>query len=832
MNALLSYSSTPLSKKIEYALSAFDALTTTKNLTTPIASKSGLLLELQYNTSTSNYATLLGAQLIAHRLERSRITSVPTAERNYHVLYYLLAGTSPSEKRHLALDVIGGNSSGAGSRASLSAQKRWRYLGHPTQLKVGIDDSRGLKLFTEALKKLEFGKPDIANIMEILATILHIGQLEFESGQSTTPAPDDSGGYSHEGGETITMVKNQESLVPIARFLGTSIAALEQCLRYKTKSLYRERVTIMLDPKGARAHADELARTLYALLVAYVTERINSSIAVAPDQVANSVSIVDFPGFSFTPATGSTFDQLLNNSANECLYNFCQQSFFGRPVQDMEAEDVTVPHLEYYDNSEAKLGLLKSGNGLLSILDDQTRRGKNDMQFLEAIRKRFDGKNNAILPGSLMVTQPGSNFPTPNKSATFTVRHYAADIDYPVEGLIEENAEIISADLMNLLKDATSPFVQELLGQEVMKKVTHPKEKSTIVQGSVSSKPTRMPSVARRNGDKSGRFGRQRNTFEDDPISDVDSTVSGGKKDSSNKQTGAAGQFVGALKTIESALSRANPYFVFCLKPNDRRIANQFDSKCVRTQIQALGIAEISQRLRVADFSVFLPYAEFLGLAAPDAAVIGSERERAETILDGKPWRENEVRLGATGVFLSERCWLEIANIADLPPASRGMAGSSDHLLTPNHPSSFNDSRAGLLAPSPGYYSDDKGGTYFGSRDVDARSEAPSGISGGDMFHGLEPHKPVDEKGSTEKLEEVDVVNVSGSRKRWLFLVYLLTWFIPDFLIRWVGRMKRKDVRIAWREKLAINMLIWLTCGFFIFLMSKSFTVSARLVHS
>jgi chitin synthase len=235
--------------------------------------------------------------------------------------------------------------------------------------------------------------------------------------------------------------------------------------------------------------------------------------------------------------------------------------------------------------------------------------------------------------------------------------------------------------------------------------------------------------------------------------------------------------------------------------------------------------------LRVADFSVFLPYAEFLGLAAPDAALIGSDRERAEMVLDNKPWRENEVRLGATGVFLSERCWLEIANVGDMALASRGISASEDNLLTPNVGRNFNDPTTGLLSPSPGAYYDDKGGAYFGSRDVDARSEAASGITSGDMFHGLETSRPIDEKASDKKLEEVDVVDVSGSRKRWLFIVYLLTWWIPDILIKWIGRMKRKDVRIAWREKLAINMIIWFSCAVFIFLMSESTFVSSSFCH-
>jgi chitin synthase len=87
------------------------------------------------------------------------------------------------------------------------------------------------------------------------------------------------------------------------------------------------------------------------------------------------------------------------------------------------------------------------------------------------------------------------------------------------------------------------------------------------------------------------------------------------------------------------------------------------------------------------------------------------------------------------------------------------------------------------------------------------------------MFHGLEQHNVIDEKATGSKLEEVDVVPVSGSRKRWVFLVYLFTWFVPDFLIRVLGRIKRKDVRMAWREKLAINMMIWLSCSSVIFLM-------------
>ena len=780
--------------------------------------------------------TLLGGKLLDHRLERSRVASVPTGERNFHVLYYLLAGTSAAEKRHLGLDSVSTISNEASTRASLTGgQKRWRYLGHPTQLKVGVDDNGGFHHFKTALRKLEFPRSEIAEICQVLASILHIGQLDFMTSQSTTPAADESGGYSHEGGEDITVVKNKDTLALVANFLGVSTYDLQQSLGYKTRTLYRERVTVMLDPRGARGNADELARTLYSLLVAYVIEQINQRTCALEDTVANTISVIDFPGFAQVSATGSTLDQLLNNAATESHFNFCLQSFFGRKAEDMEAEDINVPMTEYFDNSETVKGLLKPGNGLLSILDDQMRRSKTDMQFLEAVRKRFDGKNKSIVAGSATAILPGSNFATQNTAASFTIRHFAGDVDYSVEGLLEENGEVISGDLMNLIKSTRSDFIRDLFGQEALNTVVHPKEKTAIVQASVSSKPMRMPSMARRKGDRPGKFTtRQATTFEDDGASDYDSKsiTRGSNKngDSTGKQLGAAAQFLSSLNNITKSITAhgVNPYFVFCLKPNDRRIANQFDSKCVRTQIQTFGIAEISQRLRNADFNVFLPFAEFLGLAETES-VVGSERERAEVVLDSRPWRDNEARIGTTGVFLSERCWLEIANIPDITLPTRGLSadGNGDGLLTPGDANrEFGDARARLISsqsPSPGaFYHDDKGGNYFGSRDVDTRSEAPSAVTNGDMFHELKNQQRLGEKVPEQELKEVDVIETSGSRKRWLFVVYLLTFYVPDFLIRWIGKMPRKDVRTAWREKYAINLLIWLSCALVVFLMSES----------
>ena len=828
----------------------FDTLTTTKSVTTPTASKAGLFFELQYDASSTANPTLIGGKLLDHRLERSRIASVPTGERSFHVLYYLLAGTSPAEKAHLGLDssgVVSDAGAVAGDRSSATiGHKRWRYLGHPTQLKVGINDAEGFQHFKTALRKLEFPRSDIAEICQILASILHIGQLEFITSQSTTPAADESGGYSHEGGETVTTVKNKEALSTVAAFLGLRTQDLETSLGYKTKTINRERVTVMLDPKGARENADELARTLYSLLVAYVFEHINQRTCAIEDSIANTISIIDFPGFAQSASTGSTLDQLLNNAATESLYNFCLQSFFEQRADFLESEEVSVPATSYFDNSDAVRALLKHGNGLLSILNDQTRRGRTDLQFLESLRKRFENKNPAITVGSATAKMPGSNFATVNNAASFTVRHFAGEVDYPINGLVEENGEVIPGDLMNLINSTKSNFVRELFGQKALHAVVHPNERSAIMQAQVSSKPSRMPSMARRKGDRPGRLANRSSSAN---LSGDDGEVTGPQGGDLRKKTaegrkgnfpiggldqGASGQFLSSLDNITKSLSSShtNSYFVFCLKPNDRRIASQFDSKCVRTQIQTFGIAEISQRLRNADFSLFLPFAEFLGLADAQSIVVGSEKEKAETVLDEKRWPGNEARVGSTGVFLSERCWANLAKSSE-----KGFTGgryfdsnvddlfNEDGLTPGGDRRDLNDSKMNLLPPqhSPPlgayvYGDETKQSGFFGAKEVDTRSDAgASAFNSGDMFRNFETREQMAERGNQKKEQEIDAIVMSGSRKRWLGLVWLLTFFIPNFVLKWVGRMKEPHIRTAWREKFAINLMIWLSCLFVVF---------------
>ena len=61
---------------------------------------------------------------------------------------------------------------------------------------------------------------------------------------------------------------------------------------------------------------------------------------------------------------------------------------------------------------------------------------------------------------------------------------------------------------------------------------------------------------------------------------------------------------------------------------------------------------------------------------------------------------------------------------------------------------------------------------------------------------GREGVKEVEEKGM-----HVENIPASRGRRFWVFIVWACTWWIPTFALTYVGRMKRPDVRMAWREK-------------------------------
>ena len=116
----------------------------------------------------------------------------------------------------------------------------------------------------------------------------------------------------------------------------------------------------------------------------------------------------------------------------------------------------------------------------------------------------------------------------------------------------------------------------------------------------------------------------------------------------------------------------------------------------------------------------------------------------------------------------------------------------------------------------------------FRSDDMDAKSRLTSNRDDSMSNFGSESYAPSrnmfqndDTKGLLGKEalpgevlegETTEDIKESSARRRWVAFVWLLTWWCPNIFLIWCGRMKRLDVRQAWREKLALNLIIWFIC--------------------
>lgn len=194
-------------------------------------------------------------------------------------------------------------------------------------------------------------------------------------------------------------------------------------------------------------------------------------------------------------------------------------------------------------------------------------------------------------------------------------------------------------------------------------------------------------------------------------------------------------------------------------------------------------------------------------------------RDGIESFILERGWSNGEVVIGKERVWIREGAWWEAETMLEILPAedlarSASMAGSNfqgPYRSPFGDDGSVMDSREDLLQRNQST------NTYGGRSRLGARSLAPTqamttrSASGGDYGLG----RKGDEKDYDEddpELADPKVITkapIDKNRRLWIALVWALTFWIPSFVLRHVGRMKRPDVRMAWREKLVLVMGIF-----------------------
>lgn len=579
----------------EFVLESFGNARTQQN---PNASRFGKYTELQF----TDRGRLSGMKTLDYYLERARVTSVPAGERNFHIFYYLLAGASAEERQHL----------------HLHDKQVFKYLGQ----RYAQSDNEDLRKFDQlklALKNAGFSKRSVAQTCQMVAAILHLGNLEFVMDKSRN-------------GDSA-VVKNTDTLNIVADFLGVQVSALQNVLSFKMKMVEKEMCTIYFDPDAAAENRDELARTLYSLLFAWVNENVNQTLC--RDDFSCFISMVDFPGMQNIPSSATrsnSLDQFCVNYANERLHFWMGRQLFESHIQEYADEGITnfVPEMPWYNNLGCVEVIDKPG-GLISIMDSQAAKlpKKNEHTLVQTFAKKWN-HHNSFKTGSA----DRSGFPT------FTIQHYTGAVTYSAEGLLERNSDTMNPDFVSLLRGnspdaanhtmsegagSANPFVRSLFAEKAIATRVHPRFEETIVAAQQPVKPMRQPSTRRKGTIK--RRGTNAAEMKDDDDDDPTSPNSVGC---------IAGEFRGALDMLFQTLDDSQSWYVVCVNPNDGQLPNQLEGRGVKAQIRHLGLSASAKRAAVV-FEVSMLPSEFCERYQDQLQMLGiSEGDESERIAQAR----------------------------------------------------------------------------------------------------------------------------------------------------------------------------------------------------
>ena len=213
-------------------------------------------------------------------------------------------------------------------------------------------------------------------------------------------------------------------------------------------------------------------------------------------------------------------------------------------------------------------------------------------------------------------------------------------------------------------------------------------------------------------------------------------------------------------------------------------------------------------------------------------------RDGVESWILERGWSNGEVVVGEKRVWIREGAWWEAESMLDLKPPENpfyGHQGSVYSSMTPDPaasgffpPVTEQDPFLGPRQSTP---------TVAHNPMSAARSIAPTvartlntmpgdyglGAKGDEKKGGITYYD--DETGQytgeldPELADPKAVVSepIPKSRRLWVAFVWALTFWIPSFVLRYVGRMKRPDVRMAWREKVVLFLLIFLLNALVVF---------------
>ncbi|KNE73155.1 hypothetical protein AMAG_17354 [Allomyces macrogynus ATCC 38327] len=769
-SASISTSATRVHTDLVKAHILLDLLGSATNSARRTSRRFGLFTELQYDAA----GALMGAKLCEYHLESTRVSNPPPGESNFHALYAVCAAAAAGVPEIKALKL-------------LPDASKYRLVAQGAAVVGGAVTATTYTAMTRCMKALGMKKRFQTHFFSVLAALLLLGNVDFEADGKNK--------------QSAASIKNPDVLAAAARHLGVSTTSLETVLTCKTIVHGDSAYTDFLAPDQAALMRDQLVRDLYATLFAYVLETINQRLNQAAHQ-ASMIGLVDMGGIETAPTNG--IHQLCRNYAAERVHNMQMRALEHRHAE-WARELAAIPQVLPADPPVNVM------DDVLSVIEQQTKAAAAAKAGAAAPASP-SATGPTVMPSSMALldhlhakfaTRARYALPAGDSAAGFAIRHSlphsAKDttVVYSLAVTLTHVDALVNPEFIKLFRSQSrNPVAEKMFGEHLVETYAAPERARTIVAGRTALRrnPTRRVAKPNKaalvNAKPAPSPVAEADEDEDDddasvPLSRVSNTV--------------LGQHRVAMDKLVQSLEGCAQWSVVVMPPGDVT-----EDLCTSLELPA-----IVSMARATPFWQLQTVEEVLAqhrrhLFAAKAAESDRAGPRADSTLPGGAAPAGgaddviaalaalgiNVTAAASGAVLFKvHEWLALEahdltvnpdqyTFADSPPTVRKVL---DKLERPEK----DDETASMAetANTDGELGDEPrvGPAGAGAAPASAKPTAP-------------PPPPQ--------------VNLTGIRRRWLFTTKVLTWWIPSRLLEWWGHMERPDIQQAWREKVALCIII------------------------
>ncbi|XP_062484244.1 unconventional myosin-Id isoform X1 [Pezoporus occidentalis] len=349
----------------------------------------------------------------------------------------------------------------------------------------------------------------------------------------------------------MPVIENSKAVAIIADLLSTKSDMVEKALLFRTVATGRDVIDKQHTEQEATYGRDAFAKAIYERLFAWIVTHINDVIEVKNyDTTVHGKNTVIgvLDIYGFEIFDNNSFEQFCINYCNEKLQQLFIQLVLKQEQEEYQREGIPWKHIDYFNNQVIVDLVEQQHKGIISILDDACMNvGKVTDEMFLEALNNKLGKHAHFSSRKLCATDKTLEF-----DRDFRIKHYAGDVIYSVTGFIDKNKDTLFQDFKRLMYNSSNPVL----------KMMWPEGKLSITE--VTKRPLT-----------------------------------------------AATLFKNSMIALVDNLASKEPYYVRCIKPNDKKSPQLFDEERCRHQVEYLGLLE-NVRVRRAGFAYRQTYEKFL----------------------------------------------------------------------------------------------------------------------------------------------------------------------------------------------------------------------------